>query len=276
MRCGIISFSTGNDPSEFLNPRVSSPASSDTTEVRAIVNGERTAKASQPWTVALGNLQPGTERVQFVCGGSLVSLTSVLTSAHCLDHLGGHTVVLLGQTDLAREEAGTQVRTVQSSLVHPDWSGSAQHDLALVYLDSPVTPTDRVRPVCLPAPSHTASRGLISGWGRLYSGGPAVSELRTGEVEILTAGDCLHMFPHLARAGGVLCARGLQTGRSSLATDACQGDSGGPLVTEDDITGLWRLAGVVTAGKGCGQYPGVYVSVRHHLDWIHQHLVSPQ
>ena len=254
---------------EYLSPRYSGPQ----TEVRAIVNGERTARASQPWTVALGSLQPGTDLVDFVCGGSLVSLTSVLTSAHCLDHLGARPVVLVGGRDLSREESGSQARSVERSLVHPDWSGSPQHDLALLVLDTPVTVSDTVRPVCLSSSTHTSSLGLISGWGRLSAGGPAVSSLRTGEVEILTAGECEEMFPHLATGGGVLCARGTQRARTGLTTDACQGDSGGPLVTEDQETGQWSLAGVVTAGRGCGQYPGVYVSVSQHRDWINQHIV---
>ena len=68
-----------------------------------------------------------------------------------------------------------------------------------------------------------------------------------------------------------------------------QGDSGGPLVMEDRQSGLFTLEGVVTGeyfiyfegmiiiltsmhegGVGCGdaRYPGLYVNVRHHLDWI--------
>ena len=65
-----------------------------------------------------------------------------------------------------------------------------------------------------------------------------------------------------------------------------QGDSGGPLVMEDGQSGLFTLIGVVTGeileysnifvtqllpgGVGCGdaRYPGLYVNVRHHLDWI--------
>ena len=263
---------TESDPGQFLNPRVAVPSVSP--ETREIVNGERTAMAGQPWTAALGSPQPGTDLVKFLCGGSLVSASTVLTSAHCLDHLGPSPVVLLGQTDLAREEAGAQVRTVHSSLVHPDWSGSPNNDLALLHLDRPVTLSDRVSPVCLPSGSLTSTHGLISGWGRVYSGGPAVSELRTGEVEILSEGECQQAFPHLARTGGLLCARGLQSARSDLVTDACQGDSGGPLVTEDDLTGQWRLTGVVTAGRGCGysQHPGVYVSVSHHLAWIQRNI----
>ena len=267
-------------------------------EVAGIVSGERAVTASQPWTAALGSLVGETGEVQFVCGGSLLSSSSILTSAHCLarlDSLGEETKVLLGQTDLAREEAGAQVRGVRASLLHPGWSGSPHHDLAILQLDRAVRLTDSVRPICLPtSESDSQDRhsqvGVISGWGRNYSGGPASSHLQTGQVEILPQSDCPHLLPHLPRQD-LLCARGLPTARSELTTDACQvrslgggewpgsyvelqGDSGGPLATEDDISGLWRLTGVVTAGRGCGdsQNPGLYVSVSHHLDWIKQNI----
>ena len=289
-RCGILAFNTEEaEPGETVSS-VISPRSGD---VVGIVSGERAVTASQPWTAALGSLLAGTEQVQFVCGGSLLSSLSVLTSAHCLDQLGANTKVLLGQTDLAKEEGGAQLRDVRASLVHPGWSGSPQHDLAILQLDRPVVLTHTVRPICLP-PSDGQHRpqqfGVISGWGRTFSGGPATSHLQTGQVEILPHSDCRHLLPHLAHQD-LLCARGLPTARSQLTTDACQvcqcwpldnpgnyvelqGDSGGPLVTEDDISGLWRLTGVVTAGRGCGdsQNPGLYVSVSHHLDWIKQNI----
>lgn len=44
--------------------------------------------------------------------------------------------------------------------------------------------------------------------------------------------------------------------------DSCQGDSGGPLADDDTIYGI------VSFGEGCGVYPGVYMNVSHHLNWI--------
>ena len=44
-------------------------------------------------------------------------------------------------------------------------------------------------------------------------------------------------------------------------TDACQGDSGGPLAVQ--VSGVWKLAGIVTGGAGCAWagYPGYYARV---------------
>ena len=48
-----------------------------------------------------------------------------------------------------------------------------------------------------------------------------------------------------------------------------KGDSGSPLVVEQQDS-IWSLAGVVSGGVGCGakQYPGIYVDVSRHLEWI--------
>ena len=49
-----------------------------------------------------------------------------------------------------------------------------------------------------------------------------------------------------------------------------QGDSGGPLVQHNDATDAYQQIGVISSGFGCGnpEFPGLYVSVRHHLGFI--------
>ena len=49
-----------------------------------------------------------------------------------------------------------------------------------------------------------------------------------------------------------------------------QGDSGGPLVQHSEATNTYHQIGVISSGFGCGnpEYPGLYVSVKHHLKFI--------
>ena len=91
--------------------------------------------------------------------------------------------------------------------------------------------------------------GTVSGWGRLYSGGPTSPELQFINVEILDTAECHNIYPHIVGSDTLLCGRGtddVPEARSGLVADACQGDSGGPLVVTDADTGLSRIVGIVT------------------------------
>ena len=64
---------------------------------------------------------------------------------------------------------------------------------------------------------------------------------------------------HNEQATGKFCAGG--------TVDACQEDSGGPLVCRLD-GGQYHIAGIVSSGKGCGVYPGLYTEVSRYVDWL--------
>ena len=54
---------------------------------------------------------------------------------------------------------------------------------------------------------------------------------------------------------------------AGYGVDACQEDSGGPLVCRLK-NGLYYLVGIVSSGKGCGIYPGLYTDVSRYIDWL--------
>ena len=52
--------------------------------------------------------------------------------------------------------------------------------------------------------------------------------------------------------------------------NSVKGDSGGPLSCYDKNEQVWKLAGIVSWGIGCGlaKKPGVYTNVAYYLPWI--------
>ena len=66
-------------------------------------------------------------------------------------------------------------RSLKQIIPHPNYNTyTFDNDIALMELNSPVTYTDYIQPICLPAPQHIFSTGAyvwISGWGATREGG---------------------------------------------------------------------------------------------------------
>ena len=86
---------------------------------------------------------------------------------------------------------------------------------------------ERVRPVYLPdsrfGGNFFAGKWLtVSGWGRLYSGGPMPDVLYSVKVPGITQARCISNYNRYRIKSNMICA-----GRPSGKIDACIGDSGG-------------------------------------------------
>ena len=168
--------------------------------------------------------------------------------------------VLVGQEDLSinPSEAGGEERRVSRLILHPNYTRLSSSprklssDLALLELDQPVTISDSIMPICLPPafsdtdliqprsniprfindkfPTSSSNLhfriGIVSGWGRLYSGGPTSPQLQSASVEILDQEECHTKYPDVVDNDTVLCATGESktdlSSRSNLVPDSCQ------------------------------------------------------
>ncbi len=204
----------------------------------------------------------------FICGASLVRPDVVLTAAHCAQDDPRSAAreddarryrFLLGTRD--RSRGGERIEATRL-VDHPQYDpDSGAYDVALLKL---------ARSSTLGAPIRIADAGeaarfapgveaTIIGWGATFSGGPAVRELREGQVPIVSDADCARGYTLTAEfdPATMLCAGNLTGGE-----DSCQGDSGGPLMVPD-ASGRFVLVGDVSFGFGCAfptQY-GVYGEV---------------
>uniref|UniRef100_A0A8C2XJJ4 ST14 transmembrane serine protease matriptase a n=1 Tax=Cyclopterus lumpus TaxID=8103 RepID=A0A8C2XJJ4_CYCLU len=233
-----------------------------------IVGGEDTEAGEFPWQVSLHVKGFG-----HVCGATIISPNWLVTAAHCVQddgrtrysqpstweaYLGLHTQGNVGSV--------VEKRNLKRIIANPNYNAyTYDNDIALMELDRPVTYSDYIRPICMPAPQHDFPMGntvWITGWGATREGGFAAKVLQKAQVRIINSKVCNDLM------GGQITSRMLCAGVLTGGVDACQGDSGGPLSSPSGSRMF--LAGVVSWGDGCARRnkPGIYTRVTKFRGWI--------
>uniref|UniRef100_A0A2K6MFH7 Transmembrane serine protease 9 n=1 Tax=Rhinopithecus bieti TaxID=61621 RepID=A0A2K6MFH7_RHIBE len=205
-----------------------------------IVGGVEASPGEFPWQVSLR------ENKEHFCGATIIGARWLVSAAHCFNEFQDPTewVAYVGTTYLSGSEASTVRARVAQIVKHPLYNAdTADFDVAVLELTSPLPFGRHIQPVCLPAATHIfppSKKCLISGWGYLKE------DFRT----------------HLPRPASELRQAGGQITQK-------RGDSGGPLVCEEP-PGRFFLAGIVSWGIGCAEArrPGVYARVTKLRDWI--------
>ncbi|TRY87416.1 hypothetical protein DNTS_013896 [Danionella cerebrum] len=234
-----------------------------------IVGGKNSDDGEWPWQVSLH-----IKTIGHVCGATIINNLWLVTAAHCVQDdeefqfsQPDQWKVYLGLHNQEETSKSTE-RHVKRIIPHPKYNHSNyDNDIALMELDSPVTLSKKIWPVCLPEATHDFPTGKsvwITGWGKLRAESDALpSVLQKAEVRIINSAVCNTLLAH-GITPRMICA-GVLTG----GVDACQGDSGGPM-TSIESNGHMFLAGVVSWGEGCGRRnkPGVYTRVTEYRSWI--------
>ncbi|WP_187369352.1 serine protease [Baekduia soli] len=242
-----------------------------------IVGGTTASPTDAPWQALV---LPG----QFLCGGSILDATHVVTAAHCVYDTTDNDAVsspdeirVYGGVSDRRQLTGGSVQrvTVISVAIKPDFDPVAfSNDAAVLTLQAPGFSFngDSVKPIALDDVGHDPSFSdnlQISGWG-------STAAQAAGGTNPPTLSNTLQVISDLHKAscapyGGIDTT--IQICAGTLGKDACQGDSGGPLA--QSISGTWRLVGIISWGVGCAtaQYPGVYTRVAGPD--VHAFLVNP-
>ncbi|XP_053564960.1 LOW QUALITY PROTEIN: coagulation factor VII-like [Bombina bombina] len=236
-----------------------------------IVGGTRCELGHCPWQVLIR-----TSRGQDFCSGSLISSRWVLSAAHCFEGLDPHHVTV-GDYDKYRRDQDEQKIAVLQVFSHPYYQGLYyDHDLALLFLRSPVIFSKSARPICLPSPvlgrllTQEGEIGQVSGWGSIKFSGSFSRFLLRVQLPIVSQETCMASTDQVL-TGNMFCA-----GYSGEAKDSCKGDSGGPFAVSYRNT--WYLVGVVSWGEGCaaeGKY-GAYTRVSNYIQWIKETILEKE
>ncbi|XP_058055202.1 serine protease SP24D-like [Anopheles bellator] len=215
-----------------------------------IVGGSIASEGQFPYQVAL------LRGSSLSCGGSIIDARWVLTAAHCV--YSGNAVVpasaitvLAGTTNL-----NSGVRRAVVRVVPHERYGNFRNDVALLQLQQPLVTTATIRPIALRTSSvPTGSEVLISGWGRIYQGGPVSSVLRYNRANVLDDQRCRAVT---GISSGLVCLN------SAINNGACNGDSGGPAVWSNQLVGVANF--IISA---CGSSnPDGYARVSDFVQWI--------
>ncbi|XP_023025722.1 trypsin [Leptinotarsa decemlineata] len=238
-----------------------STISDDTREegVPRIIGGFVCSEQDHRFVVSIRN-----QKLDHVCGGTLLNEFWVLTAAHCIRmnptvHAGLNYLTGFKQYIAAR---------VVDMYPHPQYNKKTMdNDIALFRLESPLAVDDYfIQYVKLPRKMNTESEDiyeqqqkcLVMGWG--------VTDIMIQEVSftlqclflpLIKNDKCSQLYKNFTITKNMICTF------SEDEEDACQGDSGGPLICED------KQIGIISWGVDCaGDYPGVYTKIDRYLDFI--------
>jgi secreted trypsin-like serine protease len=255
-----------------------------------IVGGWEADLKHWPGQVALRVHNPERHESAYLCGGTLIASTWVLSAGHCfksgtrsyfeLDEsgryhatmeefgldkhpLGFHGTadleVVLGTEDL-RKVTEDNVRKVKRIIVHKDYTKPAisGHDVALIELTKPF-----IEPVARLSANHESDSKIemtmVAGFGVQEWGAPlqlfstVAGESFAAGSEVLREVDLpVVSTPDCAmRYSGALIGDGqICAGHEQGGKDSCQGDSGGPLAARDKNSCPYQV-GVVSWGESC-------------------------
>jgi trypsin len=215
----------------------------------------------------------------FLCTGTLISPTYVLTAGHCGSITGAAVAspaswpAPLIDVRIGSNKSGQGEKVpVAKAIVEPDYLATSGHDITLLQLSRPAAEA--------PTKVAGASEGSlwtpgtleqIVGWGTTSEGGNTPDTLQKAQVPITTDADCSTAYSDFD-AQTMVCAGYPQGG-----TDTCQGDSGGPLFGKTTL-GELKVVGATSFGEGCARpgKPGVYARVADTAlrEWIRSQTPS--
>lgn len=251
-----------------------------------IVGGTPVARGQLPFMVLIVT-QAGNDA--FLCGGTLIAASYVLTAAHCVENPNngnlfqpGNFSLLIG-IDNFNDAKQSNVFGVSAVFQNPGWDDfTRENDVAVLRLN-------RAVPTSIGAPVHLVGSGqtnfdapgfgvVTAGWGRTSTDGDTSAQLLETTLNMVSDAGCDAAYEDDFFPAVMSCA-------AAPGHDSCQGDSGGPLFTQEQ-TGTTSYVkkgkkkkhrkrkkttitvpvyqatqtGIVSWGAGCADpnFPGVY------------------
>ncbi|KAI8794862.1 trypsin [Biomphalaria glabrata] len=213
------------------------------------------------------------------CGAVIIARDLLVTAAHCLMSFPPNLMRLeVGSMDLkAPVLKYTQFLNISAVKLHEDFlideSVGYPNDIGLIFLSTPITYNDNVQPIKIAPPGLSFDNEIcvISGWGRIYGGGPVSPVLLQANMRKWTYEQCyaVNKESNMIINRNHVCVKGESD--DGHAPGGCNGDSGGPLTCKHK--NKLYLLGVTSYGwDPCDtNYPTVYTRVPGYINWINKY-----
>ncbi|XP_050559828.1 serine protease snake isoform X2 [Spodoptera frugiperda] len=233
------------------------------------------AQRNQYPHMALLGYGDAVETAEWLCGGSIISKKFVLTAAHCISSPSVGPVKYAAFGILKRSDPPNywQTHNIARVIPHPEYqSPHKYHDIALLETEDPIRFNRYdVLPACLDVKPEPELEAEATGWGALGHRQVLADVLQTVTLRKYDTQTCSKLYPkHRHLVKGFDEATQMCYGDDKDPKDTCQGDSGGPLQVKNKELCLYRVLGVTSYGRQCGQTTGsgIYTRVYHYLPWI--------
>ncbi|KAI5633691.1 trypsin domain-containing protein [Phthorimaea operculella] len=243
-----------------------------------------------PWHVAILFKIPNTNDTRYVCGGNIISRTSIVTAGHCVREfgmtLGPDRIVIVAGVSNHKDvtQPGRQVLMAEQVILHPNYDDKeATADLAVIKVNR-LTFTKYVQPICIWGPVYDKTnlfghQATVVGFGTTEDD-KLSDDLRSMNTMVQNDTTCINSDPGLYTPllnEFTFCA-GFGP---EFDMNPRNGDSGGGLivpVVQHDYKLSWFLRGVLSkCGVSQGQtmcdprFYMVYTDVGPHYGWIYHH-----
>ena len=178
-----------------------------------------------------------------------------------------------------RPEGCEQRRVARNITLHPDYNRvRVLNDIAIIKLEKPFKPNERVRMVCLPSDNCSLSQNSdvqVVGCGRTREPS-ATKRIQKATLSVINNTACSNAYPDpagLTRITDDMFCAGTPTGQR----DTCSGDSGGGAFSYEAEADRFVQVGVISWGSDpCGkegEYT-VFAKVFNYLSWIRSTVKS--
>jgi trypsin len=244
------------DVDDLSKRRVRLPSSTQPT----VLGGASSSIADWPWLVSV--LAAG----RFVCNGTLIAPTMVLSTAHCAARGRPSNYEVATATDDGKFLRTSRAIPVTRIVLHPAFSrDSTKNDIAVLELGTALPPPFATISAQRSADPKTGTLALVAAIDFRSQPG----NLLQSAIPIVDEATCVTRYGDNFALDGTICA-GFEHGGFSACPGT--GSAGGPLVVLSGAGRKYQI-GIISLGEDCsvpGAAYSVYTRVSSYADWIKQ------